>query len=126
MTKAGKIFIRGNYLFINEVDKGVSHLRQRQPNKSRAVAFISIPGNIEVAVSGHYLYADMYTDMVTIDIGDPLQAKLVDTTLGVFPERAYGYGFAPDNSKIIVDWIIKDTTITIDGSDAGIYPAGMS
>ena len=124
IAKAGKIFIRGNYLFINEVDKGIHIYDNSNPTNPRDVAFISIPGNIEVAVSGHYLYADMYTDMVTIDIGDPLQAKLVDTTLGVFPERAYGYGFAPDNSKIIVDWIIKDTTVTIDGTDGGIYPGG--
>jgi len=124
MTKAGKIFIRGNYLFINELDKGVHIYDNANPTNPRAVAFIRIPGNIEVAVSGHYLYADMYTDMVTIDIADPLQAKLVDTSFAVFPERAYENGFAPDNSKIIVDWIIKDTTITIDGSTAGIYPGG--
>jgi hypothetical protein len=31
----------------------------------------------------------MYTDMVTIDIADPLHAKLVDTSFAVFPERAY-------------------------------------
>ena len=124
LGKAGKIFIRGNYLFINEVDKGIHIYDNSNPNSPRAVSFISIPGNIEVAVSGHYLYADMYSDLVTVDIGDPLQAKLVDTSLGIFPERAYMYGFSPDNSKIIVDWIVKDTTITDEGSNSGIYPGG--
>jgi hypothetical protein len=35
--------------------------------------------------------------------------KIID---GVFPERLYGYGFYPDNSKVIVDWIRHDSTVT--------------
>ena len=113
MVKPGKIFIRGNYLFINEVNKGIHIYNNSNPSAPQPVSFISIPGNIDVASSGHYLYADMYTDMLTIDIADPLNAKLVDTSLNVFPERYYN-GWTPDNSKIIVDWEITDTTVSSD------------
>lgn len=111
MVKPGKIFIRGNYLFINEVNRGIHIYNNSNPSSPQPVSFISIPGNIDVASSGNYLYADIYTDMLTIDIQDPLNAKLVDTSLNVFPERNYN-GWTPDNTKMIVDWVISDTTVS--------------
>jgi hypothetical protein len=114
LSKPGKIFIRGNYLYINEVDKGVHIYDNSNPSNPRQVSFISIPGNLDVAVSGHYMYADMYSDLLTIDIGDPLNAKLVDTSVNVFADRYYQNGWFPNTDQVIVDWIVKDTTVTDD------------
>ena len=112
LSKPGKIFIRGNYLYINEIDKGIHIYDNSDPGNPRAISFIKIPGNLDVAVSGHYMYADMYTDLLTIDIANPLDAKVVDSNFNVFPERNYGNGWIADQNTIIVDWIIKDTTVT--------------
>ena len=109
LSKPGKIFIRGNYLYINEIDKGVHIYDNSNPSEPRQISFINIPGNLDVAVSGHYLYADMYSDLLTIDIGDPLNAKLVDTSLYVFPDRIF-----QSNDRVIVGWDVKDTTVTDD------------
>lgn len=108
----GKIYIRGRYLFINEVNKGIHVIDNTNPSVPKAVSFINIPGNLDVAVSGNYLYADMFTDMLTININDPLNAKLEHVTPNVFPERSYGNGWGgSDSSMVIVNWISKDTTI---------------
>ena len=115
LSKPGKIFIRGNYLYINEVDKGVHIYDNSNPSEPRQVSFINIPGNLDVAVSGHYLYADMYSDLLTIDIGDPVNAKLVDTSLNIFAYRTFqngGWNANPD--RVIVGWDVKDTTVTDD------------
>lgn len=112
LGKPGKIFIRGNYLYINEIDKGVHIYDNSNPSSPRQVSFISIPGNLDVAVSGHYLYADMYTDLLTIDIGDPLNARLVDTSINVFTDRFFNNGWTTNSDQVIVDWIVKDTTVT--------------
>jgi hypothetical protein len=112
LSQPGKIFIKGNYLYVNEIDKGIHLIDNTDPTHPRAISFISIPGNLDVAVSGHYLYADMYTDLLTIDIADPLNAKVVDSSLNVFPDRYYGTGWMANGGKIIVDWIITDTTVT--------------
>jgi hypothetical protein len=109
----GKIYIRGNYLFINEVNKGVHVFDNSNPSSPKAVSFINIPGNLDIAVSGHYLYADMFTDMLTVDINDPLHATLKDTSANVFPERNYTAGWQYDNSKVLVGWVTKDTTVDI-------------
>lgn len=112
----GKIFILGNYIFLNEIDKGVHIIDNSNPSSPRNAAFIDIPGNIDLAVKGNTLYADLYTDMVTLDITDPLHAVVKKYSEGVFPSRAYNNGFMGINGNVIVDWIKKDTTIIEDCS----------
>ena len=107
----GKLFVQGNYIFLNEVDKGIHIIDNRNPASPRNVAFIDIPGNLDLAVKGNALYADLYTDLVTLDISDPLNVVVKKYNEGVFPFRSYGYGFTGDSSKIITDWEQRDTTI---------------
>ena len=71
MERPGKLFIKGHYIFLNEVDKGIHVIDNSNPASPRNVSFIDIPGNVDLAVKGSILYADMYTDMVALDISDP-------------------------------------------------------
>jgi len=111
VVNPGKIVLLGNYIFLNEIDKGIHVIDNTNPASPRNVAFISIPGNEDLAVKGNTLYADLYTDLVTLDITDPLNVSVKKYNEGVFPYRNYGNGFYADSSKIIVDWIKKDTII---------------
>lgn len=112
IEKPGKIYIHGNYIFLNDVDKGVHVIDNSNPSNPNRIAFVDIPGNIDMAVSGNTLYADMYGDLVAIDISDPRDVKLVKTVENVFPERSWIGGFAQRNGELIVGWIEKDTTVT--------------
>lgn len=107
----GKLFVRGNYIFLNEVDKGVHIIDNSNPTAPDNVAFIDIPGNLDLAVRGNILYADLYTDLVSIDISAPLAAQVVHYNEGVFPHRNYGYGFGGDSARVITDWIKRDTIV---------------
>jgi hypothetical protein len=117
---AGKIYLYGTYLFLNEVNKGVHVFNNSNPSNPVSVGFIDIPGNIDIAVKGTTLYADIYTDLVAIDISNPLEATVVKTVENVFPERFYGNGFSPNPNAVIVDWIKKDTTVDA-GSSFGNF-----
>jgi len=107
----GKIFLYGNYIFLNEIDKGVHVIDNSNPSRPVVKTFIDIPGNLDIAVKGNTLYADLYTDLVVVDISNPLQAKFVKYLPNVFPERNYTNGFIADNTRIIVGWVKKDTTV---------------
>ncbi len=108
----GKIVILGNYIFLNEIDKGIHIIDNSNPSSPRNVAFINIPGNMDLAVKGNTLYADLYTDLVAIDINNPLNIVVKKYNEGVFPYRVYGNGFYNNSTKIIVDWVKRDTTVT--------------
>ena len=103
----GKLFVKGNYIFLNDVDKGIHVIDYSNPADPKNLAFIAIPGNVDLAVNGNHLYADHYTDLVTLDISNPLNVTAVNFDNNVFPQRY----FPPDSNMIVVDWIKVDTTI---------------
>ncbi|MGI8949986.1 MAG: LVIVD repeat-containing protein [Chitinophagaceae bacterium] len=106
----GKLFIKDNYFFLNDVNRGVHIIDYSNPTQPKNIGFIDIPGNVDIAVRGNYLYADCYTSLVTIDISDPSNVKLQQFINGVFPEQSYFSGM--DTSKIIVSWVRVDTSVT--------------
>jgi len=112
VVNPGKIVLLGNYIFLNETDKGIHVIDNSNPAAPRNVAFIDIPGNMDLALKGNTLYADLYTDLVTLDISDPLHVIVKKYNEGVFPYRSYGNGFYNDSTKIIASWIKRDTTVT--------------
>lgn len=111
VTKPGKMFVLGNYIFLNEIDKGIHIIDNTNPGSPVNKYFIDIPGNLDVAVKGNILYADLYTDMVTIDIANPAQVQVKNITQNAFQFRRYSNGFVAEPNKVIVDWITKDTTV---------------
>lgn len=110
VQQPGKIYIKGQYIFLNDVDKGIHVIDNSNPSQPRNIAFIDIPGNMDMAVKGNTLYADLFTDLVAIDISNPQQVVLKKIVENIFPERSYMY-FRTDPAKIIVEWIRKDTTV---------------
>jgi len=121
--KPGKIVILGNYIFLNEVDKGVHVIDNTNPSAPVNKYFIAIPGNLDLAVKGTTLYADLYRDLVTIDISNPSSIQVKNIAKNVFPGRRYSNFFVQDTSRVIVDWIKKDTTVSADEqpSFGGVY-----
>lgn len=122
----GKLFIIGKYIFLNEINKGIHIINNSNPAAPVNAGFIDIPGNIDIAVKGNTLYADLYSDLVTLDISNPLNVVNKKITDNVFPHRYFG--FNADSTKIIYDWERHDTTITTacsqdgwTGYNGGIY-----
>lgn len=126
VERPGKLFILGNYIFLNEIDRGIHIIDNTNPATPKNVAFIDIPGNVDVAVKGNTLYADSYIDLVTIDITNPLQVSVKKFIDNAFPFRRYSNGFVADSGKVIVDWVRKDTTVTVECEKGGNFWAGCS
>ncbi len=115
LNNTGKIYIKGNYIFLNEIDKGIHIIDNSNPVAPINKAFIDIPGNVDIAVKGNIMYADFYTDLVVMDISNPLNVSVVKFVNNVFPERNY-YGFNADSSKVICDWVKKTEIVKSDCS----------
>lgn len=121
VSAPGKIFLLNNFVFLNEIDKGIHIIDISDPAKPVNVSFLRIPGCMDMAVRGNYLYADCYTDLVTIDIADPRKAQVKQFIQGVFPHRRYTNGFVADTSLVITEWQKVDTTVV---SRNGEMPQG--
>ncbi|MEO8766027.1 MAG: hypothetical protein ABI416_17125 [Ginsengibacter sp.] len=124
----GKLYISNGYIFLNEIEKGIHVIDNRNPSSPKNVAFIEIPGNVDLAVKENILYADLYSDLVTLDITDPLNVVKKDIMDAVFPDRYYGGIYlTASGDNIVFDWIEHDTTVTenCDGGQSFLVPGVM-
>ncbi len=123
---SGKIYIQGNYLFVNEKYKGIHVFDNSNPESPVNLAFLDIPGNVDLAVRGNYLYADNYVDLVVLDISDlnnPVEAaRIKDIFPYTIPETTEVYPIANINQDqgVIVGWQVKEVTEEI--PEGGIMP----
>lgn len=111
---AGKLYIKDNFIYLNDVNKGIHIIDNTNPKSPVQIAFLSIPGNLDIAIKGNILYADMYSELLALDITNPRKAVLTNTVHNFFTNRIYIGGFETNTAdKIATHWNEKDTTVTI-------------
>lgn len=84
LKEPGKIYFYNQYILINEMREGIHVIDNQDPSNPNNIAFIPIPGNIDMAIMNDMLYADAYTDLVILDIGNIDVPQLVDRKEDVF------------------------------------------
>ncbi len=82
----GKIYYKDQTIYLNEKYKGIHVIDNSDPNHPQNVAFINIPGCIDIAIKNHNLLADNATDMVSIDISNLQSLRVTERIKNVFPE----------------------------------------
>ena len=108
IAKPGNIYVKGSFIYISDANSGIHIIDNSNPAQPVQTAFLSIPGNQNIAIRGNILYADMYNDLLAINISNPKQARIIDTLANVFPYRYYGQG---GSNTVITGWTIKDTSM---------------
>jgi len=85
LKQPGKMYFYQNYILLNEFREGLHVIDNQDPVNPQKLAFIKIPGNMDMAVKDNTLYADNYIDLLSIDISDPANPVLRTRTEDVFP-----------------------------------------
>ncbi len=85
LKQPGKIYFYQNYILLNEFREGLHVIDNADPANPVNLAFIQIPGNMDMAVKDNILYADNYIDLLSIDISNPEIPVLMTRTEEVFP-----------------------------------------
>ncbi len=85
LERPGKIYFYQNYILLNEYREGLHVIDNQDPKNPQIIAFIKIPGNMDMAVKNNILYADNYIDLLSIDISNPENPALRTRTEDVFP-----------------------------------------
>ncbi len=84
LKNPGKIYVKTPYLFVNEINEGIHIFNNSDPANPQNISFIPIPGNVDMAVKGNVLYADNYTDLLSLDISNPENVTLLNREEVVF------------------------------------------
>ncbi|HIP46884.1 MAG TPA: hypothetical protein EYG95_04940 [Campylobacterales bacterium] len=79
IEKAAKIYnyMNGDIILVNEKNKGIHVVNNRVKETPQNIAFIEIPGNIDMAVKDGYMYVDSFVDLLVLDIRDINDIKTV-------------------------------------------------
>src|SRR5690606_5280934 len=107
LDNPGKIYLYGDFLLINEPQKGIHIIDNTNPYSPKPVHFINIPGNVDLAVNANILYADSYVDLLAFDISETDNIQLVKRVEDVFPHM---YTDLPSTTFMT----LKDTVISYD------------
>ena len=131
LEKPGKIYYKDNYLYINEIMKGIHVYNNTNPASPQYVGFINIPGNVDMVIRGSIMYADSYIDLIGIDISNPANAKEVARLKSVFPysvppsEPNYRIGQIDDTQGVVVEWSVKKVRKEIETTNYPVYPVSF-
>src|SRR5258708_13586301 len=81
----GRIYVKDKFIYLSEPEKGIPIIQTTDPAHPQQTAFLNIPGNEEIAIKGNTLYADMYRELLAIDISNPHHIKVTGMPLTIFP-----------------------------------------
>lgn len=108
----GKIVLRGNLLLLSEPNRGVHVYDNADPANPKALAFLNIPGNLDLALRGDILYADSFTDLIALDLSALPDIRILDRQPDLFPydpmqaagDTARWYGLPERDKGVVVEW----------------------
>jgi hypothetical protein len=112
----GKIYLLGDYIFVNEIRKGIHVVDNADPENPEVISFIKIPGNIDMAIKNEILYADSYVDLIAIDISDLDDIKELARFEDVFSyslppyESSTRLGQVDESQGVVVSWKTEEVT----------------
>jgi hypothetical protein len=124
----GKIYFYNNLFFINEYLKGIHVIDNSNPSSPQKLSFISIPGNIDIAIKNDILFADSYIDLISLDISDPENIKFVSREKDIFPyilppyNKEYKMDEIDYEKGIVIDWELKKITQEIEQRTYPVFP----
>lgn len=61
-------------------------------------------------MKGNILYADCYTDLVTIDVGNPNAITIKNVIPDIFNDKLYWSGFYTNPGEVVTGFVAKDTS----------------
>ncbi|GET45474.1 hypothetical protein [Capnocytophaga felis] len=107
VKNAGKIYLKDNYMFIGDTNKGFYIYNNNTPEKPTLIAFLKIPGATDLAIRGDIMYVNQAVDLVAFSF-DLSQNKITihDRIRNTFPVLRSPDGYYPISSegKVVVDW----------------------
>jgi len=115
IVEPGKIYFKDNLIFINEALKGIHIIDNTNPASPAIISFISIPGNMDIAVKDSILFADSFVDLVALDISDISNIREVGRVDSIFPyclppltePNQFPFQTVDASKGIVVDWETK-------------------
>lgn len=108
IENSGKIYVKGNYIFINEVNLGFHLINNSDPSNPQNIGFINVLGSSDLSIKENVFYANNATDLIAFTLDETSETLTITKRLeNVFPQiwspegQSY-YNLEADD--VIVNW----------------------
>jgi len=121
----GKIYFKDNLIFINESLKGIHVIDNTNPASPVFLAFINIPGNMDMAIKDSILFADSFIDLVALNISDIYNITEVGRVDSIFPytlpplaeQNLFPVGAIDASQGIVIGWETKEVEMEVESQN---------
>jgi len=113
LVNPGKIYFKDNYIFIVEELKGIHVFDNTNPASPVKKTFITLPGVVDISISGYYMYADSYVDLVVLNVQNLDNITEAGRVKNILPytiprhETDYPVGYIDKDKGVVVDWELR-------------------
>ena len=127
IVSSGKIYAYGNYIFVNDVNKGFHVIDNQNPSSPESIAFIKLEGNNDISIKDDKIYADSYGDLIIFDISDinniTVDSRIVNAIYNngvwateiAYPQADfYEYGDIDYDRDIVIGWEVVTERRTVE------------
>lgn len=106
MVDPGKIYVKDDYIYVNERYKGIHIINNSNPRNPTQVGYIIAPGCLDMAIKGNIMYIDNAVDFVAFNLDTKQVTKRIKE---YFPERPspsgeYAHHYDRPKGYILVGW----------------------
>ena len=110
-TKNAKIYIKDQYIFVNDSKKGFHIIDNSNPAQPQKIKYLQAIGSTDVAIRNNVLYVNQARDLVALQINPATnQLTVLKRITNVFPPLMAPNGQTADVSanQIVIDWKKKN------------------
>ena len=112
IVNSGKIYVKDDFLFINEKNQGFHIFNNSNPANPTNIGFLKVLGSSDLAIKNDIIYVNNATDLIAIQPN--MESNTIEITKRIpntFPQMFSPEGFQYMNLEeddIIVDWTLID------------------
>ena len=108
IENSGKIYVKDNYIFINEVNEGFHLINNSDPSNPQNIGFIKVFGSSDLSIKENVFYVNNATDLIAFTINENSETLTITKRIeNVFPQIWSPEGISYYNLEaddIIVNW----------------------
>ena len=107
VKKAGKIYLKDQYMFIGDTNRGFHIYDNTNNDNPILIAFLEMPGVTDIAIRGDVFYANQAVDLIAFKINyDSKQIEILKRIPNTFPEIVSPDGYIQNVGldNVVVDW----------------------
>jgi len=108
VMKSGKIYIKDDYAFINEVNEGFHIFNYADASNPIPISFLKVPGATDLSIRNNVFYINQAVDLVTLAYQPTSNSyQFLYRNRNMFPQKqSPNFDFTPlTDNQIIINWI---------------------